>query len=92
MIYKNSVALIRTRKGNVAGCHMVVTRRYIKLMPTSFCYKGCYICDNFEILENVGGDVVIISHDRLGYAGVDIKNRIRIQNVSDIEIMTEHEE
>lgn len=57
-MYKNSVAIIRTRKDTIVGCHMVAARKYIQLMPCQFDYKNTYVCDSFELLENVGGDVI----------------------------------
>lgn len=90
-MYKNSVAIIRTRKDTVVGCHMVATRKYIQIMPSQFDYKNAYICDSFELLENVGGDVIIVAKDSLRHANVRFKNRIRIRNVEEIEILTEHE-
>lgn len=90
-MYKNSAAIIRTRKNTVVGCHMVATRKYIQIMPSQFDFKNAYICDSFEILENVGGDVIIETNNHLKHAGIQFKNRIRIRNVTEIEIMTEHE-
>lgn len=90
-MYKNSVAIIRTRKDTVAGCHRVATKKYIQLMPSQFDYKNTYICDSFELLENVGGDVIIKAEDSLKHVGLEFTNRIRIRNVEEIEILTEHE-
>lgn len=90
-MYKNSVAIIRTRKDTIVGCHMIVTRKYIQLMPSQYDYKNAYVCDSFEILENVGGDVVIVAEDSLKHAGIRFKNLMRIRNVEEIEILTEHE-
>lgn len=47
--------------------------------------------ESFEISENVGGMVIIIVKDHLSHAGVIFKNIIKIDNVTDIEIMSEHE-
>lgn len=91
MKYRNSVAIIRTRKENTVGCHMVVAKRYMQLMPSQFVYKDCYICNGFEILENVGGDVIIKTTDDLKNVGIEFENHIRIRNVEEIEIMSEHE-
>lgn len=91
MRYINSVAIIRTRKENTVGCHMVVAKKYMQLMSSQFAYKDCYICNDFEILENAGGDIIIKTHDSLQYAGIEFENTIRIRNVTDIEIMSEHE-
>lgn len=90
-MYKNSVAIIRTRKDTVVGCHMVATKKYIQIMPSRFDYKNTYICDSFELLENVGGDVIIKAEDSLKHAGLKFINRIRIRNVEEIKILTEHE-
>lgn len=90
-MYKNSVAIIRARKDTVVGTHMVATKKYIQLMPSQFDYKNTYICDSFELLENVGGDVIIKAEDSLKHVGLEFINRIRIRNVEEIEILTEHE-
>lgn len=90
-MYKNSVAIIRTRKDTVVGCHMVATKKYIQIMPSRFDYKNAYICDSFELLENVGGDVIIKAEDSLKNVGIKFINRIRIRNVEEIKILTEHE-
>lgn len=90
-MHKNSVAIIRTRKDTVVGCHRVATKKYIQLMPSQFDYKNTYICDSFELLENVGGDVIIKAEDSLKHVGLEFTNRIRIRNVEEIEILTEHE-
>ena len=90
-MYKNRVAIIRTRKDTVVGCHSVATKKYIQLMPSQFDYKNTYICDSFELLENVGGDVIIKTEDSLKHVGLEFTNRIRIRNVEENEILTEHE-
>nr|DAI27706.1 MAG TPA: hypothetical protein [Caudoviricetes sp.] len=87
----NSIAIIKTRKESVVSCHMVVTEEYMKLMPSQFTYKDCYICKEFEILENVGGDVVVKAYSKLENADIYYENTIRIRNVAGIAVMSEHE-
>ena len=38
MKFKNSVAIVRTRKDNVVGCHMISTYGYEKENPNQFVY------------------------------------------------------
>lgn len=90
MKYTNSVMIVRTRKENIVGCHMIATRSYQKLMPDRFLYSG-YICREFEVHENVGGQVKIKTYDRLEHAGIEFANIITFVNVTDIEIMSEHD-
>lgn len=90
MTYKNSAAIIRTRNGNTVGCHMAFTHNFRKLNPNKFDYKG-YQCKEFEILETVGGKVVVTTFDNLKHAEVKIINEIRFSNVIEIEIITEHD-
>lgn len=91
MKYTNSVAIIRTRKGNTVGCHMVSTYRYQALNKSQFVYNE-YFCDCFEIYENVGGQVKIKTFDKLRHANVEIVNEITFNNVTDIEVLSSHDE
>lgn len=90
MEYRNSVAIIRTKKDSAVGCHIVFTSAYKTLNPNKFDYKG-YLCERFEILETVGGKVVIKTIFRLPHSCVKLKNEIQISNVTEIEILTEHD-
>ena len=90
MAYKNSVAIIRTRKDTVVGCHMISTKGYEKINPKQFAYDG-YRCHEFEIGETVGGVVVVATKDKFEYSGADIRNEIRFENVYEIELLTAHE-
>ncbi len=90
MDYKNSVAIIRTRKDSTVGCHFISTYNYIKLNPKKFVYDT-KPCKEFSIYENVGGDVIIETIDYLKHSNVKMKNKIIISNVTDIEILTEYE-
>ena len=89
MAYKNSVAIIRTRKDNVVGAHMISTRGYEQINPDRFAYDG-YRCREFEIGETVGGVVVVVTKDRFEYSGADIRNEILFENVYEIELLTAH--
>ncbi len=90
MKYTNSVAIIRTRKGNTEGCHMVSTYAYQQLMPNQFVYDG-YFCKWFELSENVGGQVKIRTFDKLEHAGIVFENVITFDNVVEIELLSEHD-
>lgn len=89
MKYTDSVAIIRTRKGNTVGSYIISTFNYQMLMPSQFVYDG-YSCRAFEVYENVGGQVKIKTFDKLEHAGIDFQNVITFDNVTDIEIMSEH--
>ena len=89
-MYKDSYCIIRTRKGNVVGCISIATFNYQKIMSRQFATYN-YICDRFEIMENVGGMIIIETYQKMKHAKVEIVNTIRINNVTDIEILSEHE-
>ena len=91
MKYTNSVAIIRTRNGNTVGCHMVSTYNYQSLNKSQFVYNE-YFCKSFEIYENVGGEVKVKTFDKLNHANVEIINEITFNNVTEIEILSYHEE
>lgn len=90
-LFKNSIAIIRTKKGNVVGCHMFSTYNYIKLKPKQFDYKG-YCGQSFEITESVGGTIVVLVKDKLPHSNIEFTNTVRIDNVTAIEIMSEHDQ
>ncbi len=90
MKYTDSLMILRTRKGNTVSCHMVYTHNYRKMNPKRFDYKG-YSCNHFELLENVGGNVIVKCADRLEHANIDFENVIKFANVTEIEIMSEHD-
>lgn len=90
MIYKNSIAIIRTKKGNAIGCYSIFTGKYCKLQPHKFDYSG-YKCDEFEILETVGGKIVVNTIKKTEISGIEIKNQLVFSNVESIKMLTEHE-
>ena len=47
---------------------------------------------NIEIYENVGGEVKVKTFDKLNHANVEIINEITFNNVTEIEILSCHEE
>jgi len=90
-LFKNSIAIIRTKKGNVVDCHMFSTYNYIKLKPKQFDYKG-YCGQSFEITESVGGTIVVLVKDKLQHSNIEFTNTVRIDNVTAIEIISEHDQ
>jgi len=90
-VYSNSAAIIRTRKGNTVGCHLLVTKNYQKSNNQEFSFTNVYVGDSFDICESVGGDIVVKVYDLLPHSQVRVKNRIWIQNVTEIEILSFHE-
>lgn len=90
-LFKNSVAIIRTKKGNTVGCHMISTYNYRKLQPNQFVYDG-YVGRSFEISGSVGGTVIILVHDFVSPSGFSFTNTIRFENVTEIELMSEHDQ
>ena len=90
MSYQNSVAIIRTRKDSVVGCHMIFTNRYVAANIHQFVYRG-YPCSEFHIAETEGGDVIVTIFDVMQQSKVKITNQIRFENVTEIEVLTSHE-
>lgn len=89
MKFKNSVAIVRTRKDNVIGSHMISTYSYQKENPNQFVY-GEYRCERFELAETVGGCVIVKTEETLRHSKVKITNEIIFENVTEVEILTTH--
>ena len=89
MKFKNSVAIVRTRKDNVVGCHMISTYGYEKENPNQFVYDE-YRCKQFELVENVGGFVIVKTEETLEHSKAKITNEIIFENVTEVEILTTH--
>ena len=89
MKFKNSVAIVRTRKGNVVGCHMISTYGYEKENPNQFVYDE-YRCKQFELVETVGGCVIVKTEETLEHSKAKITNEIIFENVTEVEILTTH--
>ena len=70
---------------------MFSTYNYIKLKPKQFDYKG-YCGQSFEITESVGGTIVVLVKDKLPHSNIEFTNTVRIDNVTAIEIMSEHDQ
>ena len=90
MNFTHSVAIIRTRKDSVVGCHMIFTRRYANQNKNQFKYTG-YACSEFHIGETVGGNVIVTTFDVMERSKVKIVNQIHFENVTEIEIYTIHD-
>ena len=89
MKFKNSVAIVRTRKGNVVGCHMISTYGYEKENQNQFVYDE-YRCKRFELLETVGGCVIVKTEETFEHSNAKITNEIIFENVTEVEILTTH--
>ena len=81
MNFTHSVAIIRTRKDSVVGCHMIFTRRYANQNKNQFRYTG-YACSEFHI---------VTTFDVMERSKVKIVNQIHFENVTEIEIYTIHD-
>ena len=89
MKFKNSVAIVRTRKDNVVGAHMISTYGYEKENKNKFAYDG-YRCKQFELMETVGGCVIVKTEETLEHSNAKITNEIIFENVTEVEILTTH--
>ncbi|MBD5081848.1 MAG: hypothetical protein HDT44_08830 [Ruminococcaceae bacterium] len=90
MIYKNSIAIIHTqnKSGHIVGSHSIATYNYQQARPNQFAYD--YLCDEFEIKETVGGELLITTFRRLNFSSIEIKEDILFSNVANVEIHTEY--
>ena len=89
MKFKNSVAIVRTRKGNVVGCHMISTYGYEKENQNQFAYDE-YRCKQFELVETVGGCVIVKTEETFEHSKAKITNEIIFENVTEVETLTTH--
>ena len=89
MKFKSSVAIVRTRKDNVVGAHMISTYGYEKENQNKFAYDE-YRCKQFELVENVGGCVIVKTEETLEHSKAKITNEIIFENVTEVEILTTH--
>lgn len=68
---------------------MISTYNYQKQNPNQFDYKG-HQCKEFELYENVGGQIKVKTSDKLEFSGIEYENIISFNNVKSIEILTEY--
>jgi hypothetical protein len=80
--------VIRTKKGNIVNVYSIATLDFIENNKNRYDYNKSYLCDTFEILENIGGEVFIELYQKMKYSGVEIKTTIRFKNeiIEDIRI------
>lgn len=86
----NSFVIVRTRKGSTVGCTTIVTKPYIKKNTDKYKYKSSYICNSFDIYENVGGDIFVKMYIKME-CGIEIENTICFEKgtVTKIDMETE---
>ena len=70
--------IIRTRKDNVVNVYSIATFSFMK-NNNYYKFNDSYKCDSFEILENVGGQVIIELHRKLKHSGIEIKNTLTFE-------------
>ena len=78
--------VIRTKKGNIVNFYSIATLDFIKNNKNKYSYN--YLCDTFEILENIGGEVSIELYQKMKCSGVEIKTTLRFEKgiIEDIRI------
>lgn len=89
MKFTNSVAIVRTKKDNVVGSHMISTYEYQKENPNQFTY-GEYRCNRFSLAETIGGRVIVKTEETFKQSKAKITNEIIFDNVTEVEILTTH--
>ena len=65
--------IIRTKKDNVLDVVSIATFDFIKNNSKRFDYNKSYLCDSFEIIENVGGEVIVEINVNMKHSKVDLE-------------------
>ena len=65
--------------------------QWISNLSEHYCIYKDYMCKEFEIVETVGGQVIVKTTDKFEFSKANITNRIVFDNVTDIEILTHHD-
>ena len=63
--------IIRTKKDNVLNVFSIATFSFIKKKKKKFDYNKSFLCDSFEVVENVGGEVIIEMYTNMKHSKVD---------------------
>lgn len=63
--------IIRTKKDNVLNVFSIATFDFIKKKKKRFDYNKSFLCDSFEVVENVGGEVIIEMCTNMKHSKVD---------------------
>ena len=80
--------VIRTKKDNIVNVYLIATLDFIENNKNKYDYNKSYLCDTFEILEHIDGEVFIELYRKMEYSGVEIKTTIRFKKgiIEDIRI------
>ena len=81
--------VIRTKKGNVVNVYSIATLDFTENNKNRYDYSKSYLCNTFEILEDMDGEVFIQLYQKLEYSGVEIKTTIRFKKDIIEDIMIE---
>lgn len=81
--------IISTRENNVVNIYTIATMDFIKNHKNKYCYKNCYLCDSYKVLENVGGQVIIEILQKMKYSGVEIKTTLKFEKDMVVDIRIE---
>ena len=79
--------IIRTRSGNTVSMYSIATFSFIK-NNKYYKFKDTQKCDSFEILENVGGQVIVRLYRKLRHSSIEIKSEVMFEKgiVTEISI------
>lgn len=69
--------LSEQKKGNIVNVYSIATLDFIKNNKNRYDYN--YLCDTFEILENIDGEVSIELYQKMECSEVEIKTTIRFK-------------
>ena len=77
MFMKNKgFCIIRVKRGNVVDIYSIATYDFIENNKERYDYSKSYICDGFEISENMGGQVFLKLYRTMKYSKVPIETTI----------------
>ena len=71
--------IIRTKKDNVLNVYSVATFCFIKKKKKKFDYNKSFLCDSFEVLENVGGEIIVEMYTNMRHSKVDTKTTLTFE-------------
>jgi len=68
--------IVRVKRGNVVDIYSIVTYDFIENNKERYNYNKSYICDEFEIFENIGGQIFIKLYRTMKYSKIPIETTI----------------
>lgn len=77
--FRDSALFVSIKRGTIVNSLFIATNNFIKRNNNYYSLKDCYICNRFDIYENVGGDVFIKTYTKMKHSGVEYVNEIKLE-------------